>query len=65
MLALNTAHHLSGIAHLRHPLGRDKAGRFNVANARIRQPLNQLDFGGGGHQGARLVLQPVAGGHFK
>lgn len=53
-------HHLAVVGHLRHPLGRDEAGRLDVAEAGRAQAVDQLQLGGGADR-LGLVLQAVAG----
>jgi hypothetical protein len=42
-LALQSRHHGGVVAHLRHPFRRDEAGDFDLAQARGRQALDELD----------------------
>ena len=62
-LALDRVHHLSVVAHLRHPLGADKAGGFQLGHAGIHQAVDQVDLDLGGH-GLLFVLQAVTRAEF-
>jgi hypothetical protein len=57
-LALDAGHDLGVVGHLRHPLGADVAGDFDLAQARGLQAVHELDLVGGCH-GLGFVLQAV------
>jgi hypothetical protein len=50
------------VGHLRHPLGADVAGDFDLFQAGLLQAVHQLDLDGGGH-GLFFILQAVAGAY--
>ena len=56
--AREARHHFHVVGHLRHPLGRHKAGDFNFFQASGLEPLHQLNLDGGRH-GLLLVLQAI------
>jgi hypothetical protein len=58
-LALDARHHLGGVGHLRHPLGRHEAGDLDLLQAGVLQAVHQRDLDRGGHR-LLLVLQAVA-----
>ncbi len=59
-LASDPRHHLGGIGQLRHPFGRDEAGRLDLAKSGARQDIDQCDLVFGGND-RLFILQPVSG----
>jgi len=55
---------IRSIAHLRNPLRRDKAGRFDFSEARLHKAPNEFDFDFG-RDGDRFILEPIAGPDFE
>ena len=57
-VAGDAIHHFVVVCHLRHPLGRDEAGRLDIFQAGLRELVYKLDLEIGWDVG-RLVLQTV------
>jgi hypothetical protein len=56
----DAGHHLGVVSHLRHPLGRHKAGDFDLGQPGRLQAVHQLNLVLGGHR-LLFVLQAISG----
>jgi hypothetical protein len=61
--AVDSRQHISAVAELGDPLGRHKAGGFNLAQPRRREHVDQVNLDGGVDV-TGLILEAVPGPHF-